>query len=234
MEIDKKEFRRGFLEGLPFQAGALPFAMVLGVAAVDVGMEATLAIAQSGIVFAGTSQLAALQLVRVGTTSLVVILLTTLVVNLRMMMYSATLAPQFKHYSLGWRAFMSYFLIDQVFAFSVIRLQEEPDITPNQFKWYYLGIGMPMGVFWMIGTVVGVFIGAIIPPTWSLDFAIPLTLLAVAVPAMKTKPSLIAAVVGGGIAVLGFSLPFNLGLLIGAMVGMAVGLFVEMQLEKVV
>lgn len=231
MDFNRTEFRRGVQEGLPFLAGALPFSMILGVAAVDVGMEAGLAIAHSGIVFAGTAQLAALQLIQTGST-MGVILLTTLVVNLRMMMYSATLAPQFKELSFGRRLILSYFLIDQVFAFSVIRVQNEPDLKGEDLQWYYLGIGIPMGIAWIIGTAVGVFLGAIIPSSWGLDFAIPLLLIAVAVPALKTKTSVLAAVVGGGLAVLGVQLPYNLGLLIGAVLGMAAGLAVELWEEK--
>ena len=218
-------------EGLPFLAGAIPFSMVLGVAAVDIGMDAALAISQSAIVFAGTAQAASLELIRGGST-IGVILITTLVINLRMMMYSATLAPHFKPYSIFWRLIMSFILIDQVFAFAVIRLQNEPDISPEPFKWYYLGVGTPVSVAWIIGTGVGVFLGAIIPSSWGLDFAIPLTLLAVAVPALKSRASLTAGAVGAIIAVLGFRLPYNLGLLIGALVGMMAGLWVEMQQEK--
>jgi len=225
------EFRRGAQEGFPFLAGALPFALILGVAAVDVGMETGLAIAHSGIVFAGTAQLAALQLMQGGST-VGIVLLTTLVVNLRMMMYSATMALHFKSLSFTRRLFLSYFLIDQVFAFSVIRLQEEPDLEPDALQWYYLGIGLPMSIFWVVGTAVGVFLGAIVPGSWGLDFAIPLMLIAVTVPSLKTKKSVLAAVVGGGLAVVGFQLPYNLGLLVGAILGMVAGLLVELWEEK--
>lgn len=205
--------------------------MVLGVAAVDVGMGAGLAIAHSGIVFAGTSQLAALQLIQGGST-MGIILITTLVINLRMMMYSATIAPHFKSLSFGRKLLLSYFLVDQVFAFSVVRLQNEPDLKGEDLQWYYLGIGIPMGIAWIVGTAVGVFLGAILPSSLGLDFVIPLLLIAVAVPALKTKKSMLAAVIGGGLAVLGFQLPYNLGLLMGAIVGMVAGLAVELWEEK--
>ena len=88
-----------------------------------------------------------------------------------------------------------------------------------------------MGIFWIIGTAVGVFVGAIIPSSWGLDFAIPLTLIAVVMSTLKSRASLVAAVFGGGLAVLGFQLPHNLGLLVGAIIGMILGLVVEIMEE---
>ncbi|MUV87377.1 branched-chain amino acid ABC transporter permease [Natronomonas sp. CBA1123] len=220
--------RRGsFLDGArtvaPVMVGIVPFGLVAGAAAVRVGLSGLHAVGLSVLVFAGASQLAAIELLGDNTPAAVVVV-TVLVINLRMTMYSASLAPYLQEFSTRWRAAMAYILTDQAYALSVAEFRADESVNR---KWYYLGTAVPLWVVWQICTVVGVVVGARVPDSLPLQFAVPLTFLAILVPTITDSPSAVAAGVGGSIAVVGSGLPLNLGLITGAVTGVVAGLVVE-------
>ena len=207
----------------PLMLGIVPFALVAGIAAVDAGLGLAEAIGMSVIVFAGASQLAALDLLG-ENAPLAVVVGTAVVINLRMLMYSASIAPYFSDYGRRLRAGLAYLLTDQAYALSVAEFDENPDRS----RWrYYLGAAASLWIVWQVGTVAGVVIGTGVPDALGLTFAVPLVFLALLVPAMKDRPSTAAGVAGGAVAVLAAGLPLNLGLLVGALSGVAVGLATE-------
>jgi 4-azaleucine resistance transporter AzlC len=213
----------------PFILGVVPFGLVYGVTAVDSGLSPVLVVAMSSIVFAGASQLAAVDLLARGAPALVV-LTTILVVNLRYPMYAASVAPHFRAFTARWRAFCAYLLTDQAYAVALTEYREhEP--TPGRRKWYYVGAGLTMWGTWQLSTLGGVLLGAQIPPGLSLEFAIPLTFLALLVPNVDDRYSALAAVVGGGGAVLAAALPYDVGLVTAAVVGVLLATVVESLLE---
>lgn len=219
--------RLAFWAGLqaiaPILLGIVPFATIAGAAAVGAGLPETLALGLSVIVYAGASQLAALELVR-QDAPVFVIVGTALIINLRFLMYSASLAPHFQALPLRWRSPLAYVLTDQAYAVSVSRFTDDAGISRG---WYYLGAAVPMWITWQASNAVGVFLGAQVPPSWSLDFAIPLTFLALLVPALKSRPAVLAALVSAGVAVGAAALPLNLGLLLAAFAGIGAGLLAD-------
>lgn len=220
--------RTTFLEGVrdiaPMVLAVTPFGAVAGLAAVGSGLEFAEAVAMSALVNAGASQLAALQLYVQGAP-LLVILATTLVVNLRFLMYSIALAPHLESVPKRWRLAISHVLVDQTFAFAVRRYGDRPGAGHRVA--YFLGLGIPLLLAWNGGTIAGASLGARVSSGSSLDFAIPLTFLALLLPAIKDRPAAVAAVVGGVTAFLGLGLPYNLGLIVAALVGIAAGLLAE-------
>ncbi len=226
MSIIKPDFGQGVRDVAPFLLGALPFGLIAGVAAVDVGYSAGLAIANSTLVLAGTSQLAAFQLLKIGATVLT-IWITTIFVNIRMMMYSLTLAPHFRRLSRSWRMLLAFMLTDQAFAFSLLRFQHEPELTLERKTSYYLGIATPVTVVWIGATAAGALLGARIPESWSLDFAIPLAFLALIIPHIKDHATAAAGSLAAALAVILIDLPFNLGLIAAILAGMAAGRLLE-------
>ena len=207
----------------PLLLGIAPFALVAGIAAVDAGLGLAEAVGMSVIVFAGASQLAALELLG-ENAPLAVVVGTAVVINLRMLMYSASIAPHFAEYGRRLRAGLAYLLTDQAYALSVAEFDEDPDRS----RWrYYFGAGASLWIVWQIGTIAGVVIGAGVPDAWGLTFAVPLVFLGLLVPAMKDRPTTVAGVAGGAVAVVAAGLPLNLGLLVGALCGVAAGLVTE-------
>lgn len=216
--------KRGFLAGVsdvaPMLLGVAPFGMITGVTAAGVGVPATETLAMSALVFAGASQLAGLALLAQGA-GFWVIVLTTFMINLRMAMYSASLAPWLERLRPSTRLGMAYLMTDQAYAFSVLRYPRESEDFPRRD--YYLGVALPLWALWMAATATGVLLGTQVPASWQLDFAIPLTFLALLAPAVNDRPSLAAALVGGSFALALEPLPYNLGLIVGAVAGIAAG-----------
>jgi 4-azaleucine resistance transporter AzlC len=213
----------------PILVSVAPFGLISGVTAVGVGLSDALAFGMSFLIFAGASQLAVVQLIGDGAVALAIIT-TAALINLRFVMYSASLAPHFRRLPLAWKCLLAYVLTDQAYAVSITHyMQDDPDEAAKH--WYFLGTALPLWVTWQISTAVGIFVGAQVPPEWSLDFAIPLNFLALLIPAIKGRTTVVAAVVAGVVAVAAFHVPFNLGLMIGALSGVLVGLLVDIRLR---
>lgn len=221
--MSNSDFGEGVRTVAPVLLGVVPFALVAGVAAASAGLSLLEAMGMSVIVFAGASQLAALDLLS-QDAPLAVVVVTAAVINLRMMMYSASIAPHFRSVSARWKAVLSYLLTDQAYALSLTRYGEDDEIDR---KWFYLGIAATLWVVWQLGTLAGVLLGAGVPDSWGLEFAVPLVFLAVLVPALEDRASVVAGVVAAGVAIAGGGLPLNLGLLVAAAVGITVGMIFE-------
>ncbi|AGM41686.1 AzlC family protein [Spiribacter salinus M19-40] len=220
--------RAAFATGLkavaPMVAAISPFGVTAGVAGLDAGIGFELTMGFSLIVFAGASQLAALQLIDAGAASVLVIV-TALLINLRMLMYSAHLGPHLAHLPLRWRTPMAYLLTDQAYALTISRVMgNEP---PPSSHWFYLGAALPLWVFWQLSTAFGYWAGTAVPPSWELGFIVPLVFLALLVPAVRSRPAAVAALVAGTLSVLGQGLPAGLGLTLGASAGIIAGVLAE-------
>ncbi len=226
------EARRGLRDVAPILLGVAPFALVAGATAVDVGLSPLQAVGLSVIVFAGASQLAAIELLG-SNAELLVVLATGVVINLRMLMYSASIAPHFRPFRSRWKAACSYVLTDQAYALSVARYTGVgTDLDPDDRRRYYLAVGGSLWAVWQVCTLVGIAVGARVPPSWGLEFAVPLVFLSLLVPATTSWPKLVAAAVGGGVAVAGavLAIPLNLGLIAGGAAGVAAGVLADERL----
>ncbi len=221
--MDRSALRRGVKDVSPLLLGIAPFGLVVGVAADSTGFDAVMAVGMSVIVFAGAAQLAALELLRTDAPLLVVVG-TAAIINLRMLMYSASIAPHVRRVGAAWKAGLAYVLTDQAYALSIARF--EADASEDR-RAYYLGVALPIWGVWQVMTLAGVLLGAQVPETWGLDFTIPLVFLALLVPAVEDRETLIAALVGGAGATLGAGLPLNLGLPVGATIGVLAGALAE-------
>lgn len=220
----------GARDVLPVVVGVIPFGLVAGIAAVEVGIGGGGALAFSSLIFAGASQLAALDLIG-REAPIAVVILTVVVINSRMLMYSAALASPFAGTRPSARAGSAFLLTDQAFGLSILAFaQPERGLTgPRDRLAYYLGCAVPLYVNWQILTMVGVVVGAAVPSWLPLGFAVPLVFLALLPPAISSRPGVLAAVVGGGIAVFGQPLPANLGMPAGALAGILVGTIAELR-----
>ncbi len=226
MSSPRSEFLAGVKAELPILLGVLPFGLIYGVLASGAGLPASLAQAMSSIVFAGSAQFIAAQLIGAGTPALVLVL-TTLVVNLRHMLYSASVAPYVKHLRPQWKWLLAYLLTDEAYAVTILHYQETDDAPLAHQHWFFLGAGLALWSTWQASTAVGIFVGAQVPASWSLDFTLALTFIALVVPALKDRAGWVAALVGGTVAVLAAGLPFKLGLILAALTGILAGLAVE-------
>ena len=219
----------GYLDGVravaPLLLGVVPFALVAGVSAVSAGLGETGAVLWSVVVFAGASQLAAFDLLR-AEAPLVAVVVTALVINARFVLYSTSLAPPMAVLSRRRRCLAAYLLTDQVYAVSVLRFAEPLDARG---RWrFYLGGSLVMWVTWQVFTLVGAVVGGAVPEQVPLEFAVPLAFLALLVPNVTDRPTLVAALVAGLVAVLAVPLGgarVPLAAVCGIAVGAAFGLW---------
>ena len=204
--------------------GVVPFGIITGVAMVASGIPPLAAMVMSLVVFAGASMIAAAQLLAAGTPALLVIV-AALVINLRFMMYSASLRPHFAEIPLRWRLLMAYLLADNVYALSLGRVAEHPR-GPGKLE-FYLAAGTLVWLAWQAAVLAGVTIGAGVPASWRLEFAAPLAFIALSVPLLRDRAMVAAALAAGITVLLAHGLPLRLSVAAAALTGIAAGMVVE-------
>lgn len=229
MRSPRQEMLAGARDIIPLIVGAIPFGIIFGTLAEGSGLSFGATLGMSAFVFAGSSQFIALGLLAAGST-LPLIVLTTVVVNLRHMLYAASLLPYVQNASQRWKAAIGFFLTDEVFAVTIRRYQR-PD--PSSHKhWYYLGAALAMYGNWVLCAGLGLTVGQLIPnaAAWGLDFAMVTTFIGMIVPYATTRPMVGAILVAGIVAVLANGLPHKLGLMVAAIAGVITGYWLEIRL----
>lgn len=229
--------RRAFVDGaraiLPLALPGIPFGLVYGVAVTQTPeVNAWAGWAASLIVVAGAAQLAALSLLGQGT-GIIGVALTITVINARHAMYSAALSARFRRLPRRFRVVAPYLLLDQSFAVAdALDDHVDGDVEPEYRMGHYAGSGGVLLTMWLSATTVGVLAGSAIPESWSLDYAVPLMFLGLLVLGVRNLPGLLAALVGGTVAVIGADAPNGSGLLAGALLGVVVAGAADAALER--
>jgi 4-azaleucine resistance transporter AzlC len=208
---------------MPFMLGLIPFGLVTGISAVQAGFSPLQILFMSMWVYAGAAQLVAVQLMASGGTMFLVVL-ASIVVNLRYLMYSSAIAEPLSSITGFKKAVAAFFLVDQNFA---LTLQQGPQLGKVMTGWFYFGTALPFWVNWQICTWIGAVVGARVPAVWQLDYSVPLCFLVLTIPAVKDRPTLVAALTGGLVAAALHALPYRLGLFIGAILGIIAGIIAE-------
>lgn len=220
----QKSFWAGVRAELPLLIGVIPFGLIYGVLALDAGLAPAPAQMMSSIVFAGSAQFITAQLLHEAVPGLVIVL-TIAVVNLRHMLYSASVAPYLRTLPMGWKMLLSYLLTDE--AYAVIILHYEQEESNPTGHWFFLGAGLALWTLWQLSTAAGILLGTTLPESWPLDFALPITFIALIIPALKDRPAIAASLTAGIVALLAYGLPYKLGLMLAGLLGILVGTWLE-------
>lgn len=228
----RSELLAGVRDAAPAAPPGIVLAMLFGATAVEVGFSPAAATALSLFTFAGAAQMAAVELLR-GDADLSIVLLTFLLINLRYVIYSATLSIQAKDMSLRWRAVLSYALFDVNFALTTARF-DDGELGPESGSasgarrgWYYVGATTVLVGPFAVSTLVGALAGQVIDEGLGLSFAIPLIFVALVVPRLSDRASAVTAGIAAVVAVVAAGLPFNAGLLVAAVFGTAAGVLTQ-------
>jgi 4-azaleucine resistance transporter AzlC len=224
MPTARSEFLGGVRAELPILVGTVPFGLIYGVSAVSAGVPRGLAQAMSFIIFAGSAQFVTAQFIGAGVPGLIIVV-TAFIINLRHALYSASVAPYVQQLSPRWKGLLAYLLTDEAYAVAITHYARPGDVAKK--RWYFLGAGLALWSSWQASTAIGVFLGARVPASWSLDFTLPLTFIALVVPTLKDRVGVVTALTAGAGAVAFAALPFKSGLLLAAFVGIGVGLGME-------
>ena len=216
-------FVRGARDTLPLLFGDVPAGLIYGVAAVSAGVPPWLAQAMSAVIFAGSAQFAVVALVVTGASA-VVIVLTAGLLNLRHLLYGASLAPYIRSAPGRWKIPLAYLLTDEVYGVTIGRLSAMA--LPERLR-YMLGSGLALWIAWQASTLVGVVVGSLVPASLSLDFAATLTFIVLLVPLLSERARVGAAVAAALVSALAFNAPLRLGLILAALAGVIVGLVLD-------
>jgi predicted branched-subunit amino acid permease len=206
--------------------GVVPFGVITGVAMVASGIAPLAAVLMSLIVFAGASMVASAQLLASQAPALLVVL-TAAIINLRFMMYSASLRIHFAHAPLRWRLLIGYLTADNVYGL-VLQRFSSPVAEQDKLA-YFLGAGLAVWLAWQAAVFAGVAIGAGVPAAWRLEFAAPLAFIAMSVPLLRDRAMAAAALAAGITVVAAHALPLKLSVLLAAAVGIGTGMVFEVR-----
>ncbi len=222
---------RGVRQSLPFLLVIIPFGLLFGVAGTEAGFNLAEVMGFSILVIGGASQFTAVQLMT-DNAPVIMVLLTSLAVNLRLAMYSAALSPHLGAAPVWQKALVSYFMVDQSYAMAAQDYEARPHQTLGEKLAYYAGACTPVCPQWYFSTWAGAVLGKAIPPAFALDFAVPITFLAMLAPMLRTPAHVAAALVSVGVALALAFLPSGLGLLIAAACAMMTGANVELWMQR--
>jgi len=229
--IPKSAFWHGFRAGIPFILGAFPFGLLFGIVATEAGFDIVQVMGMTVIVIAGAAQFTALAQMQ-DNAPIFMILAASLAVNMRMAMYSASIAPYFVGAPLWKRAAVAYGLIDFTYVAGIAEFEKQPEWEVTDRLRFYLGSAVPSFASWYLSTFLGAWFGRSIPPEFSLDFAPAIVFLAIVAPMLKSPAHVAAALTSVILALLLAFLPFSSGLLIAAAAAMLVGSEVERRMLR--
>ena len=217
MSNRSKIFFKGVADVSPLMIPVVPFGIIFGVLAIDLGLSPITIIAMSIIIFGGASQIIFLQLFSAGASSLI-ILSSVGAVNSRHLLYGAVLSEHMSGFKMTWKIIISYFLVDQAFAVTNSYLKKSTD---KDKAFHSFGAGATCWVIWQITTIIGIFLGSIIPEKLGLSFAVPLTFLALIVDDFRKLINIIVITISGLIATFGYEIiPFKAYVIVAAMSGL--------------
>ena len=227
MKSNLKVFFKGVIDVSPLMIPVVPFGLIFGVLAIDIGFTPLETMGMSLIIFGGASQIVLLQLFSGGASSLVIIS-SVGAVNSRHLLYGAVVSEHLSDLKLIWKIVISYFLIDQAFA----RSNEYLKKNKNKNNYFHLiGGGATCWVVWQTTTFLGIILGAAIPDKLGLSFAVPLTFLALLVNDFRKLINVVVIIISGLVATFGFNyIPYKAYVIVAAIVG----LFFAMILTKII
>ena len=222
-----KVFSQGIIDVSPLMIPVVPFGLIFGILAIDIGFTPLATMGMSLIIFGGASQIVLLQLFSGGASSLVIIS-SVGAVNSRHLLYGAVVSEHVSDLKLFWKIIISYFLIDQAFA----RSNEYFKKSNDKNKYFHLiGGGVTCWVIWQTTTFLGIILGSAIPEKLGLSFAVPLTFLALLVNDFRKMINVIVIIISGLVATLGYNyIPYKAYVIVAAFAG----LFTAMILTKII
>lgn len=221
-QLDAKGTWLGFKRLLPLSIFVAVFGMAFGLAAIQTGLTRFEALLMSGLVFAGASQFAALELWQ-QEIPLLAVMLTTFAINARHLLMGASLYPWLCEIPARRRYALLTVISDANWAMGVQDYQRG-----ERNLGILLGGGLALWVSWMLGTVLGLMLtqGIPDPKALGLDMVLGCFLLTMAVGGKKNLRTLVIWSVAGGVALLAFWwLPPNSHVVAGALAGGLVGAF---------
>jgi len=184
---------------LPLAIAVIPWGILTGALAIQVGLTPLQGQLMSLLVFAGAAQLSAMSLIS-GAASVGAIFGSTFVISARHLLYSITFREYVLLLPLRWRLAIAFVLTDEMFAVSQSHTQRSGAFSPV----FAVASGFTFYAVWNLATLIGIIAGDQFGDLDSLglDFAIAATFIAMTFSELRKIPVLVAVVVSGVLAVL--------------------------------
>ena len=221
-------FKLGFFDVAPHLLSVIPFGIIFGAIGIELGFDPIMTYATSLIIFGGASQIVFLQLLSGGASSLIAIT-SVGVINSRHLLYGAVLSEYLNKLSSIKKIFISYFIVDQGFAVSNIYFKKNKEQNFNHY--HLLGSGVTLWLCWQISTIIGIYLGSIVPESLGLKFAIPLTFIAIIINELRKLDHFIVMIVSGLAATFFYNAPFKSYILISPLIGLFTA-YITLKLKK--
>jgi predicted branched-subunit amino acid permease len=222
------DFVLGWREMAAVSPGLMAWGLMTGVAMVKSGMSVPESLAMTLLVFAGSSQLAAIPLLAAGAPAWV-ILSTSFCVNLRFVVFSAHMRPYLMHLPMRWRLLQAYLTADLSYVMFTRRFAHPPQSEPERrAQLAYLSGGSFFNWFsWQGSSLLGIGLANVIPTHWGLGFAGILALLGVGCSLASNTLRRTSAAVAALAAVAAFALPLKLNIVVAIACAVALCMLIE-------
>lgn len=228
-------FWRGVKLGMPIFLGYVPVGLAFGILAHSQGFSLLEALICSATALAGAGQFIALATLLAGGNALTTIIATG-VVNLRYVLFGATLSPYVRALKMRFLPWIGYTLTDESFAINIADLRARQASAGS-----LSGVGFIAWIGWVAGTVLGVSCARWIrnPSTWGVDFAMPAMFAALFVTLAENKEHVLTGMCAGAIVLLlaflshvGIALDANWFIVIAALGGATIAMVIFPHTEK--
>ena len=218
------------MDVIPLTIPVIPFGVIYGVVGVELGLSPLVTFAMSFIIFAGSSQIAFVQLYTAGASPLVMIS-SVLAINSRHFLYSAVLTQYLNKLNLCWKILLSYLITDQAFSVSLSYFKKNQKKTFSHY--HMLGSGFTLWLLWQISTLSGIVLGNVIPEALGLEFAIPLTFLSLIIAELKKYDHLLIIIISGAISLITYNFPLKVYIILSAFVGLVAAFILTTKYKEI-
>jgi len=225
LRADRSDFAAGARAMVPWLAGIVPFGLVIGVSAAQADVPTLAGWLTGPLIYAGSSQLATIGMLDAGAAPVIVVA-SALIINIRLIFYSATMARYWRDTPRWWRLVAAYLIVDPSVAVGLDGYQR---LGRGRGHAHYLGGAVVLWVSWLAAIAAGAMAGASWPAWLHLEFVIPLYLAGQAT-AKLTKPAQRRAILAAAtVALLALSAPLQLGTALAIAAGVTAGLTAEVR-----
>jgi 4-azaleucine resistance transporter AzlC len=222
-------FKQGFLDVIPLTIPVIPFGIIYGVTATEIGLSPMITFVMSFVIFAGSSQIAFSQLFIAGASPLVMIT-SVAIINSRHLLYGAVLSQYLNKLNHYWRVLLSYLMTDQAFSVSLSYFKKNKKNYNSHF--HMLGSGFTLWFLWQISTLLGIVLGNIVPEQLGLEFTIPLTFLSLIISELRKLDHLIIIVISGLTSLVSYSFPYKIYIIISALLSLSAAYILIAKFKK--
>ena len=222
-------FKQGFLDVIPLTIPVIPFGIIYGVTATEIGLSPMITFVMSFVIFAGSSQIAFSQLFIAGASPLVMIT-SVAIINSRHLLYGAVLSQYLNKLNHYWRVLLSYLMTDQAFSVSLSYFKKNKKIYNPHF--HMLGSGFTLWFLWQISTLLGIVLGNIVPEQLGLEFTIPLTFLSLIILELRKLDHLIIIMISGVTSLVSYSFPYKIYIIISALLSLSAAYILITKFKK--